>query len=114
MPLGHYVSEEAFDPEATVAAGSAPSARYLNASQGQIIWWRFLRHRLAFLSLIFLGLSYLSILVTEVLAPYDLHSRHTGFIYAPPQRVHLFHEGRLLGPFVYPFEYRLDMDTLKR
>ena len=114
MPLGHYVSEEAFDPEATVAAGSAPSERYLNASQGQIIWWRFLRHRLALFSLIFLGLSYASILVTEVLAPYDLHSRHTGVIYAPPQRVHLFHEGRFLGPFVYPFDYNLNMDTLKR
>lgn len=114
MPLGHYVSQEAFDPDATVAEGSAPSERYLNASQGQIIWWRFLRHRLALFSLIFLALSYFSILVTEILAPYDLHSRHTGFIYAPPQRVHLFHEGRFLGPFVYPFDYNLNMDTLKR
>ena len=114
MPLGHYVSQEAFDPDATVAAGSAPSERYLNASQGQIIWWRFLRHRLAFFALIFLGLSYFSIIVTEIIAPYDLHSRHTGFIYAPPQRVHLFHEGRFLGPFVYPFDYNLNMDTLKR
>ncbi|HEX2257299.1 MAG TPA: ABC transporter permease [Afifellaceae bacterium] len=114
IPLGHYVSDEAFDPEATVAPGSAPSEKYLNASQGQIIWWRFKRHRLAYLSLWFLGLSYFSILITEFLAPYELHSRHTGFIFAPPQAVHLFHEGRLVGPFVYPFDYRLDMDTLQR
>ena len=114
MPLAHYVSDEAFDPEATVAPGSAPSERYLNASQGRIIWWRFQRHRLAYLALWFLGLSYLSILVTEILAPYELHSRHTAFIFAPPQRVHFFHEGRFVGPFVYPFDYRLDMDTLKR
>ena len=77
MPLAHYVSDEAFDPEATVAAGSAPSERYLNASQGQIIWWRFKRHRLAVISLVFLGLTYVSILITEFLAPYGLHSRHT-------------------------------------
>ena len=114
LPLAHYVSDEAFDPEATVAPGSAPSERYLNASQGRIIWWRFQRHRLAYVALWFLGLSYLSILVTEILAPYELHSRHTAFIFAPPQRVHLFHEGRFVGPFVYPFDYRLDMDTLKR
>ena len=114
MPLAHYVSDEAFDPEATVAPGSAPSEKYLNASQGRIIWWRFKRHRIAYLTLWFLGLSYASILVTEFLAPYELHSRHTGFIFAPPQAVHLFHEGRLVGPFVYPFDYRLDMDTLKR
>jgi peptide/nickel transport system permease protein len=114
VPLGHYVSPEAFDPEATVAAGSQVSQRYLDASQRQIIWWRFKRHRLAYLALWLLGLSYFSILIVEFLAPYDLHSRHTDFIFAPPQRVHFIHEGRLIGPFVYPFQYRLDMQTLKR
>jgi peptide/nickel transport system permease protein len=113
-PLPHYVSDEAFDPEATVAAGSEPSERYLKASQGQIIWWRFKRHRLAYLSLWFVGLSYFSILITEILAPYHVHSRHTDAIFAPPQRVHLFHEGQFIGPFVYPFAYRLNLDTLKR
>jgi peptide/nickel transport system permease protein len=114
MPLGHYVSDETFDAEATVAAGSAPSEKYLNASQGQIIWWRFQRHRIAYFALWFLALSYGSILITEFLAPYALHSRHTDFIFAPPQRIHMLHEGSLVGPFVYPFQYRLDMDTLER
>ena len=114
LPLAHYVSEEAFDPDATMAAGSAPSQRYLNASQTQIIWWRFLRHRLAVVSLVILGLAYGSILVTEMLAPYGLHSRHTSHIYAPPQRVHLFHEGRFVGPFVYPYSFELNMENLKR
>ncbi len=114
MPLAHYVSDEAFDPEATVAAGSEPSLRYLNASQTQIIWWRFLRHRLAVLSLIFLGVSYGSVLISEFIAPYDLHSRHSRFIYAPPQGLHLFHEGSLVGPFVYPMKFKMNMDTLKR
>src|SRR3712207_7244304 len=50
---------------------------------------------------------------TEILAPYDLHSRHTDRIYAPPQRVHLFHEGRLVGPFVYPYEYNLDRKSTR-
>jgi len=114
LPLDHYVSEEAFDPEATVAPGSEPSERYLKASQTQIIWWRFLRHRLAVVSLIFLGLSYFSVLISEFIAPYELHSRFSGFIHAPPQRVHLFHEGRLVGPFVYPLDFKLNMETLKR
>ena len=114
MPLAHYVSEEAFDPEATVAAGSAPSERYLNASQGQIIWWRFLRHKVAVISLVFLAVCYGSILFSEMIAPYDLHQRHSGFVYAPPQLVHLFHEGRFVGPFVYPLDFKLNMETLKR
>jgi peptide/nickel transport system permease protein len=69
---------------------------------------------MAYYSLIVLGLMYGSVLVTEFLAPYDLHSRHTESIFAPPQRPHLFHEGRFVGPFVYPYQYRLDMETLKR
>ena len=114
MPLAHYVSEEAFDPEATVAAGSAPSDRYLNASQSQIIWWRFLRHKVAVISLIFLAVCYGSILFSEMIAPYDLHKRHQKFVYAPPQMVHLFHKGSFVGPFIYPYEFKLNMETLKR
>ena len=41
------------------------------------------------------------ILICEFLAPYNLHTRNVDFIYAPPQRVHLFHEGSFVGPFVY-------------
>ena len=114
MPMAHYVSDEAFDPEATVAAGSEVSQRYLDASQGQIIWWRFKRHRVAYYSLVFLAVAYLSVLVTEFLAPYGLHSRHTDHIFAPPQGIHLFHEGRFVGPFTYPTSFTLNMETLKR
>jgi peptide/nickel transport system permease protein len=114
QPLPHYVSDAPFDPDATIAAGSAPSERYLNASQGQIIWWRFLRHRIAVVSLVFLGVCYASILVSEIIAPYDLHGRHSGFVYSPPQRVHLFHDGSFVGPFVYPLDFEMNLDTLKR
>lgn len=114
IPLGHYISEEDFDPDATTAPGSAPSLLFQNASQGQIIWWRFKRHRLAYLCLVVLAVSYATIIVTEFLAPYGLHSRHTDFIFAPPQRIHLMHDGRFVGPFVYPFSYELNMETLKR
>ena len=65
-------------------------------------------------SAVVIGLMYASILVSELIAPYNLHSRHTDFIYAPPQSVHLFHEGRFVGPFVYALQYRLNMENLKR
>jgi peptide/nickel transport system permease protein len=114
MPLAHYVSDEAFDPEATVSEGSEPSERYLNASQGRIIWWRFLRHRVAVVSLAFLAICYGSTLISEFLAPYGLHTRHSGHIYAPPQPIHFFHDGSFIGPFVYPLDFELNMETLKR
>ena len=41
------------------------------------------------------------ILICEFLAPYNLHTRNVDFIYAPPQAVHLFHDGQFVGPFVY-------------
>jgi peptide/nickel transport system permease protein len=88
--------------------------RYYMASQYEMMWRRFKRHKLAVISAVVLIASYASILVTEILAPYNLHSRHTEHIYAPPQRIHLFHDGSFLGPFVYPLNYRLDMQTLKR
>jgi peptide/nickel transport system permease protein len=57
---------------------------------------------------------YLSVMICEVLAPYNLHTRHIDSIYAPPQTVHLFHEGAFIGPFVYGFSYRLNMENLRR
>jgi peptide/nickel transport system permease protein len=65
-------------------------------------------------SAIFLALMYLSILISEWIAPYDLHTRHIKYIFAPPQGIHLFHDGKLIGPFVYKLAMHRDMDTLQR
>ena len=111
--LAHFVSEAPFDPY-SIEALTPEQERYYVASQWRMMWWRFCRHRLALWSALLLGALYLSIAVSEVLAPYDLHSRHSGFIHAPPQEVHLFHEGELVGPFVHPLVYELDMETFKR
>lgn len=112
--LPHFVSQEPFDPEATVAEGFIVSSAYARASQTRLIWWRFLRHRVAVMSLAFLVVSYVAIVFIEFLAPYELHARHTDHIFAPPQSVHLFHDGGFVGPFVYPLRYALDLDTLQR
>ncbi|MFO1153148.1 MAG: ABC transporter permease [Rhodospirillales bacterium] len=88
--------------------------RYYMAPAWKMTWWKFRRHRLAVISAAILTFFYVSILFCEFLAPYGLNARHTNFIYAPPQRVRLFHEGQPVGPFVYGLVYRLNMDTLKR
>jgi peptide/nickel transport system permease protein len=109
----HYVSDAPFDPAADDAAGSGLSEEYLNASQGQLIWWRFKRHRIAHAALIILVLSYLSIIITEFLAPYNLHTRHSEYLFMPPQQVHLFHDGNFVGPFTYGVESKRNEDTLE-
>ncbi|MBL8806847.1 MAG: ABC transporter permease [Rhodospirillales bacterium] len=111
--LAHYVRREPFDAYDGEKADPALE-RYYMATQWRLMWWKLKRHKLAFWSGVFLIALYLSILVSEMIAPYSLGSRHTEFIYAPPQRVHLWHEGRFVGPFVYGLDYSLDMDTLKR
>lgn len=112
-PLPHYVSTAPFDPVATEATTMAQSRIHL-ASQKQLMWWKFKRHKLALVSGIFLAAVYLMILIVEFLAPYGLHTRNVDFIHSPPQRVHFFDKGRFVGPFVYGRQMTLDMDTLRR
>ncbi|MBA3505225.1 MAG: ABC transporter permease [Betaproteobacteria bacterium] len=109
----HFVSTEPFDPASATRLTPEQESFYL-ASQWKLMWWKFKRHRVAVVSGIILLLMYASTLVTEVLVPYNLHTRNTGFIYAPPQRVHWFHQGQFFGPFVYELEKTLNMETLRR
>jgi peptide/nickel transport system permease protein len=78
------------------------------------MWWKLRRHRLAVASGVILLVFYLSLTIVEFLAPYELQTRHSRYVFAPPQRVHLFHEGRFVGPFVYGYGFELNMETMQR
>ena len=108
-----FVNDEPFDPY-LVESMTVEQERYYMASQWRMMWWKFRRHRLAVASGAVLAAFYFSILVSEFLAPYHLQSRDAKHVFAPPQKLHLFHEGELVGPFVYGLSYRLDMENLKR
>jgi peptide/nickel transport system permease protein len=112
-PLQHYVSIAPIDLQ-SVEAMTPEQSKVFQASQLRLMWWKFRKHRLAVISGIFLAALYFGILICEFLAPYNLHTRNMDYIYSPPQRVHLFHNGQLVGPFVYGRQMTLDMDTLKR
>ena len=111
--MEHYVSPEPFDPH-SIEALTPEQERYYMASQWRMMWWRLKRHHLAVISGAILMVMYLSVAVSEVLAPYELHTRNTNYIYAPPQELRFFHEGSFLGPFVYGLRYELNMETLRR
>lgn len=111
--VDHFVSTEPFDPY-SIEELTPEQERYYLASQWRMMWWRLKRHHLAVISGAILLLMYGSILVSEFLAPYELHTRDSSHIYAPPQSLHFFHEGRFIGPFVYGFDYNLNLDTLRR
>lgn len=112
-PLPHYISKAPFE-HAAAHRLTPEQERFYLASQWRLMWWRFKRHRLAVLSGIVLLIAYGSILISEFLAPYGLHSRHIDYIFAQPQSVHFFHDGSFKGPFVYGTHYRLNMENLQR
>jgi peptide/nickel transport system permease protein len=113
QPLKHYVSSKPFDPMSIEAMTTAQERVFL-ASQWRLMWWKFKRHRVAAVAAGFLAVMYFAILICELIAPYDLHTRNVDFIYTPPQRVHFFHQGEFVGPFVYGRTMKLNMDNLKR
>jgi peptide/nickel transport system permease protein len=112
-PLSHYVSTAPFDPH-SVDVMTEEQSRIYQASQLRLMWWKFKKHRLALFSLYFLAFLYATIAIVEFLAPYNLHTRNVDFIHSPPQRIHLFNDGKFVGPFVYGRTMTLDMDTLRR
>lgn len=111
--LGHYVSAAPFDPS-SIEAISDEHMRIYMASQWRLMWWKFKRHRIALASGIFLSFLYAMILICEFVAPYNLHTRNVDYIHSPPQRIHLYHNGEFVGPFVYGRDMKLNMETLKR
>jgi peptide/nickel transport system permease protein len=85
------------------------------ASQWQLIWKRFRRHRVAVVSLSLLLLLYFLAFTYEFWTPYDPLTKHPGFVNTPPTQIHFFdREGNFRGPFVYGLRYELNMDTFER
>ncbi len=111
--IPHYVSREPFDPRA-IEKMTPEQEKVFLASQKKLMWWKFKRHRVAVWCGLFLAIVYASVLISEFLAPYALETRNAKYIYAPPQSIHLFHEGEFVGPFVYGYKQTLDLKTLKR
>ncbi|MTH98956.1 ABC transporter permease [Roseibium sp. RKSG952] len=108
----HYVDPRPFNP-ATTEELTPEQERFYQASQWQIMWWKFRRHKLALWSGVVLILFYLCVPFAEVIAPYTPNTRDSQHLYAPPQPVHLFHEGKFVGPFVYGMTSEIDMTNLK-
>ena len=109
----HFVDARPFDPGYSEPLG-AESESFYRASSWKLMWWKFRRHKVAVVSAFVLAALYLLIPFVEVVAPYPQAKRHSDFLYAPPQGVHLFHEGRFVGPFVYPYKFTFNLDTFRR
>ena len=85
--------------------------KYYIASQWQLMWRKFKKHRLALAGGSVLALFYVLALFCEFFSPNIPHKRHTQNVFTPPQRVRIFHEGKLHRPFVYGLHREIDLLT---
>lgn len=85
------------------------------ASQWQLIWRRFRRHRLAVVALAGLLILYFLAFTYEFWIPYDPLTQHQGFVNTPPTPIRFVDsEGNFRAPFVYGLELELNLETFTR
>lgn len=84
------------------------------ASQRQLLWHGFKKHKLALLSLAGLMILYALTIFADFIAPYGPLERYRDFNDAPPTIIHITDEnGNLSRPFVYQTARDLNTDTFQ-
>jgi peptide/nickel transport system permease protein len=78
------------------------------ASQWQLMWWRFRKHKPAIVCGIIIILAYLVAIFCEFVAVSDPNEIRQLSTWAPPQGIQFFHESKLRAPFVYGFSMSRD------
>lgn len=116
MSFADLAPEPAVEPKTPGFASEDVQQKeaYYTATQFQLMWWKFRRHRLAAIGTIVLGVFLFVMLFCEFLSPYGSQTRDSDFIFGEPQRVHLFDDdGTFHGLFVYGTSTSFDQETLQ-
>ena len=100
------------DEEAPLATSTAEE-RISVATQWQLMWWRFKKHRLAMASTVVVLLFYLVVFFADFLAYSNPLASEAQRSLLPPHRIHWFDEGRF-SPFVFGLTGMRDPNTFKR
>jgi peptide/nickel transport system permease protein len=98
----------------TRPAKSKNDEKLYTASQWQLMWWRFTKHKLAVISSVVVILLYVTALFCEFIAPYDPNKYYADFNLNPPQVIHFVDsQGNFsLQPFVYARTRTRNPETL--
>jgi peptide/nickel transport system permease protein len=101
------------DEGVVLPAGGQAEQRIAVATQWQLMWWRFRKHRLAVGGTIVLGLFYFVSLFAEFFAYTDPNESDAQRSLIAPQAIHWFDEGSF-RPYVHPLKGARDPLTFKR
>lgn len=82
------------------AKAAAAEARYAQATQLQLTWWRFRKHKLALVSMVVIVLFYMVAVFADFLATTDPQATDARRSFIPPQGIHFFDESGF-NPHVY-------------
>ncbi|MCB0128126.1 MAG: hypothetical protein KDE58_37935, partial [Caldilineaceae bacterium] len=99
--------------EALTGVGGAAAERVSVASQRQLIWWRFRKHKVAMFSGVVILLFYLSAIGANFLATADPERSDALLNLMPPQPIKLFDETGW-SPHVCAITGQRDMMTFKK
>lgn len=78
------------------------------------MWRKFRKHKLAMASTWLLLIFYVFALFGNFLAPQGTEQYDGKYVNCGPTKIHLFHEGKFIGPFVYGLEVERDPETLMK
>jgi peptide/nickel transport system permease protein len=95
----------------TAEMDEAATEKYYAASQGQLIWRKFRKHKLAIYSGFLLALLYACAIFADFFSPYQTNVR-SSYRYAPPQKLRLASTG-FFGLHVYGYDKHKDPKTLQ-
>ena len=88
--------------------------KYYVASQWQLMWRKFRKHKLAIIGGSVLLVFYFLAIFCGFFSTQDIGKHNLEHIYAPPQRVRFLTEEGLHFPFVYGLEGRVDSASLRK
>lgn len=83
------------------------------ASQWQLMWWKFCKHKLALISGVFILICYGVAAFCEFFAPTTSIAYNRKYVNAPPQQLHWFDDGRF-APFLYGYKSVRDPKSYKQ
>jgi peptide/nickel transport system permease protein len=88
--------------------------RFYYATQSQLVWWRFKKHKIAMIAGVLTIVLYLTAVFADFVAPYGVITRWEGRQQQPPTTVYFYREGAgITGPFIYPVTRKADPKTFK-